>query len=320
MTMSRFLHSLALRAKRMSAPVLALAVLALALPVAAQDAGEAVVRLNRMENQLRQMSGQIEQLQFENRRLTEQLKRFQEDTEFRLSNGKPGAATPPAGQPASPPRQKRSDAFDPATQPNAPAAPRNLAGGGLAAPGLAAPGGVAAGSGGIGGIIENDDGGPLDLSGVARPVPQSPLARDPARTGPSIAATGGGSPRDTYDVAYAYILRKEYQQAEMGFRQFLQSNPRDRLSPDAIFWLGESYYQRGRHREAAEQFLKVSTDYPRTGKAPDSLLKLGMSLNALGAKDQACATYAKLERDYPQASTGVRQGLEREQKRARCTA
>jgi tol-pal system protein YbgF len=282
-----------------------LAVLALAWPASAQDAAEAVVRLNRMENQMRQMSGQIEQLQFENRRLTEQLKRFQEDTEFRLSGqkGSPTGATP-QGQP----RKKQSDAFDPAAQPGSAAAPRNLAGGGVPA------------GGGIGAIIENED-GPLDLSGVARPVPGAPLNRDPSqRTGPSIAATGSASPRETYDAAYAYVLRKEYQQAEMGFRQFLQSNPRDRLSPDATFWLGESYYQRGRHREAAEQFLKVSTDYPRAGKAPDSLLKLGMSLNALGARDQACVTYAKLERDYPQASTGVRQGLEREQKRARCTA
>ncbi len=282
-----------------------LVLLAMAWPAAAQDAAEAVVRLNRMENQMRQMSGQIEQLQFENRRLTEQLKRFQEDTEFRLSGQK---GTPSGTTPQAAPRKKQSDAFDPAAQPGTASAPRNLAGGGAAA------------GGGIGSIIENED-GPLDLSGVARPVPGAPLSRDPSqRTGPSIAATGSGSPRETYDAAYAYILRKEYQQAEMGFRQFLQSNPRDRLSPDATFWLGESYYQRGRHREAAEQFLKVSTDYPRAGKAPDSLLKLGMSLNALGARDQACATYAKLERDYPQASTGVRQGLEREQKRARCAA
>jgi phenylacetate-CoA ligase len=43
----------------------------------AQDAAEVSVRVNRMENQIRQLSGQIEQLQFENRRLTEQLKRFQ---------------------------------------------------------------------------------------------------------------------------------------------------------------------------------------------------------------------------------------------------
>ena len=101
-------------------PLLAMMLLAaMVLPAPAQDAADLVVRLNRMENQMRAMSGQVEQLQFENKRLTEQLKRFQEDTEFRLSGQKPGGTTPSAQ------RQKRSDAFDPAAQPNAPAAPRN---------------------------------------------------------------------------------------------------------------------------------------------------------------------------------------------------
>jgi tol-pal system protein YbgF len=104
----------------------------------------------------------------------------------------------------------------------------------------------------------------------------------------------------------------------MGFRQFLQSHPRDKLAPDATFWLGESYLQRQRHREAAEQFLKVSTEYTASNKAPDAMLRLGIALNALGAKDQACATFAQLERKFPQAGPSVRQGVEREQKRARC--
>ena len=106
----------------------------------------------------------------------------------------------------------------------------------------------------------------------------------------------------------------------MGFRQFLQSYPRDKLAPDATFWLGESYLQRQRHREAAEQFLKVSTEYTRSSKAPDALLKLGVSLNALGAKDQACATFAEVERKHPQASASLKQAVEREQKKARCAA
>jgi tol-pal system protein YbgF len=103
----------------------------------------------------------------------------------------------------------------------------------------------------------------------------------------------------------------------MGLRQFLQSHPRDRLVPDAIYWLGESYLQRSRPREAAEQFLKVSTEHARSNKAPDAMLKLGIALNALGARDQACATFAELGRKYPEAAS-VRQGAEREQKRARC--
>ncbi|RDJ20013.1 tol-pal system protein YbgF, partial [Bosea caraganae] len=208
-------------------------------------------------------------------------------------------------RPAQPRRQRRGDAFDPNAQPQAAGAPRSL------------------GGGSVEGIIEEDyaggpSQGPLDLQGVGRAVPQGALP--PAqRGGTSVAATGAApSPKEAYDTAYAYVLRKEYEQAEMGFRQFLQSYPRDRLAADATFWLGESYLQRQRYREAAEQFLKISRDYPKAGKGADSLLKLGVSLNGLGARDQACATFAKVSVDYPAASNAVRQGVEREQRRARC--
>lgn len=289
-----------------------LAASVMAAPALAQDAAELTVRTGRLENQVRQLSGQIEQLQFENRRLTEQLRKFQEDVDFRLNErgggGRSGnAAPPPAAQPpaAQPGRQRRGDAFDPNAQPQAAGAPRPL-------------------GGGVEGIIEEDYAGgggqgPLDIQGVGRPVPQGALAPAQRGGGPSVAATGAApSPKEAYDTAYAYVLRKEYEQAEMGFRQFLQSYPRDRLAADATYWLGESYLQRQRYREAAEQFLKISRDYPKAGKAADSLLKLGVALNGLGARDQACATFAKVSVDYPGASNSVRQGVEREQRRARC--
>lgn len=276
-------------------------------PVAmAQDAAELTVRTARLENQLRQLSGQIEQLQFENRRLTEQLRKFQEDVDFRL-NEKSGSR-PASGQPgaAQRPGQKRSDAFDPNAQPGAAGAPRVL--GTVAQP----PGGTA--------IIDDNQvpGGPLDLNTVGRAVPGAPLNAGP-RTGPSVAAATSGNPREAYEAAIAALRAKQFEQAEMGFRQFLQANPRDPRVADATYWLGETYLQRQRYRESAEQFLKVSRDYARTSKGPDSLLKLGISLNGLGAKDQACATYAKVGVDYPDASPTIRQGVEREQRRARCS-
>ncbi|MBM0207280.1 tetratricopeptide repeat protein, partial [Micromonospora sp. STR1s_5] len=80
------------------------------------------------------------------------------------------------------------------------------------------------------------------------------------------------------------------------------------------------YLQRNKPREAAEQFLKVSTEHTRSSKAPDALLKLGVSLSALGAKEQACATLAEVERKYPQASSSLKQAVDREQKKARCPA
>lgn len=279
---------------------------AASLPARAQDAADLLVRTTRLENQLRQMSGQIEQLQFENRRLTEQLRKFQEDVDFRFSERNGGRAAPssaPSAPAAQPNRNRRSDAFEPGAQPQAAGAPRPLDNGGVAA------------------IIDDGSGagGPLDISGVGRPVPQGGLPAQP-RASASVASAAGAaaSPRELYDVAYAHVLRKEYERAEMGFRQFLQSYPRDRLAPDATFWLGESYLQRQRYREAAEQFLKISREYPKAGKGADSMLKLGMALNGLGARDEACATYAKVNVDYPAASNSVRQGVQREQRRARC--
>ncbi|MDP3603967.1 MAG: tol-pal system protein YbgF [Bosea sp. (in: a-proteobacteria)] len=293
----------------LAALALGTAVSCLSLPAAAQDAADLVVRTSRMENQIRQLSGQIEQLQFENRRLSEQLRKFQEDVEFRLNErggarpsgaAAPGGAAPAAGAPRP---QRRGDAFDPSTQVGSAGAPRPL-------------------NGGIGGIIEEDatsaGQGPLDLQGVGRGVPAGALPQTAPR-GPSVAAASGpATAKEAYDVAYAAILRKEYEQAEMGFRQFLQSYPRDRLAIDATYWLGESYLQRKRYREAAEQFLKVSSDAPKSAKAPESLLRLGIALNGLGARDQACATYAKVGVDYPAAPNSVRQGVERERRRSGC--
>ncbi|WP_291828371.1 YbgF trimerization domain-containing protein, partial [Bosea sp. (in: a-proteobacteria)] len=85
---------------RLAALALGTAVSCLSLPAAAQDAADLVVRTSRMENQIRQLSGQIEQLQFENRRLSEQLRKFQEDVEFRLNErggGRPSGAAAPGG-------------------------------------------------------------------------------------------------------------------------------------------------------------------------------------------------------------------------------
>lgn len=276
---------------RRLAVMLALGVAILVAPQAgAQDASEMLVRMNRMENDMRRLSGEIERLQFENRRLTDQLRKFQEDVDFRL-NEKSGArpASPPAGQPGTP--QRRGDAFDPARPAvgNVPGAPRQLG---------SAP--------------------PIQIIDEPAPAAPKPLELGGGKPGPSVAAVAPTNAKEAFDAAMGAYRRKAFEDAEMGFRQFLQSYPRDGRAADATYWLGESYTARNRHREAAEQYLKVSTTWPKARRAPDSLLKLGVSLNALGSREQACATFAKLEVEHPQAPDAVKQGTEREKRRARC--
>ena len=323
-------------------------------PAGAQDASDLVVRLGRLENQSRTMAGQIETLQYENRQLKEQLRKFQEDVDFRLNEGKggggaaqaptkpargaspaPAAAPAPAPAPGSinggnpgfnpaPARpQKRSDAFDPDENPGAPGAPMRLGATEPSAPlssreSDGAEEGLPLPRGAIGEGNAEADGYDDPVNIV--PPPRTGAIPAPPRPSESVAATGTPDAGADYDSAVELMRAKQYEQAEMSLRQFIQSHPRDGRIAGATYWLGESYLARGRTREAAEQFLKVSTDYARSTQAPEAMLKLGVSLNALGAREQACATLAELERKFPNAGTGVRQSVSREQKRARCTA
>ena len=320
---------------------------------AQSDPSDLSVRLDRMEGALRQLTGTIEQLQYRNQQLEFQLKRMQDDTEYRFQQmGSRGGAAPPpqmtpSGQgnaPMAPPAGRRSDVFDPTQSPNAQGAPRILGNEAVIAapepvgPPVGAPGGRSAGA-------------PLDLSTLAntdspppqRAVPPSTVASAgsvpmPATQGtpPSpppqvrnvLPATPNNqqlatlppsaSPQDEYDMAYGYVLHKDYSLAEQSFRDYLKKYPNERLVPEAQYWLGESLFQQQRYRDAAESFLGVSTKFERSAKAPDALLRLGQSLAAMNQKEAACATLAEVGRKYPRASVNVKRGVEQEQKRAHC--
>ena len=314
--------------------------------VRVQDASGLVLRIDRLENQLRGLTGQIEQMQFQQRKLEDSLRKFQQDVDLRFQDGggKPGqrpaqprrgdGGTPglsDPGEPGSilppPARTSRNDAFDPNIQPNAPGAPRPIgslpqrpgAGASIANPPPDLPypvGPLDAGD-------PDDPNAPLDL-GKGRPLTQgvvpggsASVAIPPGQAQLPVAPAPPSQLRDDYDLGVSLIKQAQYESAETSLRAFLQKNPRDRLVPDAVFYVGETLFQRQRYREAAEQFLKLSTDYPKSAKAPDGLVRLGMSLNQLAAKEQACATFGEVARKYPAASTSVRHAAQ-ESKRAGC--
>jgi tol-pal system protein YbgF len=301
---------------------------------------EQVLRIERLEAQIRQLTGTIEQLQYRNQQLENQLRGgptsaqpaqspplIRPPVQSQTTNQPLPAAAPP------PPTGRRSDVFDPSQNPNAPGVPRPL--GSMpnepppvvtADPPVGAPGGRGAG-------------GPLDLSTMSTgPGPGSgtgsgaqpgaspesePLPAPPPR---NFSATGAiasvvppsDSPKDTYDLGYGYVLRKDYALAEDTFQAFLKKYPTDRRAADAEFWLGESLFQRQRYDAAAQAFLDLSTKHSSHTKAPEALLRLAQSLAAMNQKEMSCATLAEVGRKYPKATTTVKQGVEREQKRVRC--
>jgi len=324
-----------------AAAALMVAMLAAAPQAVAQQSYDVdpEIRIQQLENQLRQLTGQNEELQYRNRQLEERLRQLGAAPAGPAAVAQPNVAAIPA-QPVPAPRQpavqqapydqqiaapapiiqepapqsssrRRGDAFDPGHNPNAPGAPRALGGGQLPMPGepaVGAPGGRGPGE-------------PLDLGNTAA-VPRDPGGALPAR-GPGATAAlttlpPSATPRDEFDLGIGYMQRKDYALAEETMRNFAQKYPADPLLADSQYWLGESFFQRQKYRDAAESFLGVTTKFGSSAKAPDALLRLGQSLAALNEKEAACAALGEVTRKYPRASGGVKQAVEREQKRVKC--
>jgi tol-pal system protein YbgF len=126
------------------------------------------------------------------------------------------------------------------------------------------------------------------------------------------------SPKDESDLAYGYILRRDYAAADDALRTFMQNHAGDVMIPQAHYWLGESQFQRQQYNDAAETFLDVYNKYPQSPKAAKALMRLGQSLGALGKQDAACASLGAVLQKYPKASAQVKATVQAEQKRVRC--
>jgi tol-pal system protein YbgF len=279
---------------------------------AQSEAGALALRLNRVEEALRRATGQIEELQNANHKLSEELRRYREDVEFRLS-GKAGAAPlPDAGDVATAPApapaptrspRKGGDAFDPDADPDAVGAPKKL---GATAP--SAPLNLASHA-------------PEDpaLKPLPSPLPERQAKADDAE--PNFVPSGVpfNDAKEQFKSAVAAYRAGQYADAESLFKAYIDANKGASNLPDAVFYIGETYMQRSRPREAAEQYLKVSTDFPKSARAPESMVRLGLALAKLGNNEQACATFAEVGRRFPTASAAVKRSADREIQAHRCS-
>lgn len=279
------------------------------------------VRLDQLEEQIRRLTGQIEQLTFENKRLQEQIILMQEDAEARLSQLESG---------------KRSDLGDTTT---------NHASADSVPPLESQEGGTDADLigelvvSGQGAAVEPATGSvapPLDLGkslnrdpkiaqGASVESDAVPQSRDPLLQPNGIASLGtlpSGSAGDAealYNLGYTQILNGDYIAAEKNLRQFIQLYPSHPLAANAQYWLGETYYARGQFSDAVAEFSQNYKTFPESSKAPESLLKLGLSLARLDEHAAACATLAEMFNRYPNASRSVQLAARDEQARSNCS-
>ncbi|CAN5420433.1 tol-pal system protein YbgF [soil metagenome] len=133
----------------------------------------------------------------------------------------------------------------------------------------------------------------------------------------SLGNAATDNPELLYERSYESLLRRQFSDAEVGFRAFLDKHRDHSLAGNAQYWLGETYYVQGEYKQAAQTFLGGYREFPKSRKAADSLLKLGLSLGRLGQRQQACAAYSQVGDQFPKA-TEAKKRAQAESKRAGC--
>ena len=127
-----------------------------------------------------------------------------------------------------------------------------------------------------------------------------------------------GSPEDQYEFATSFLKVGDYNMAERAFREFVDTNPKHKLSGNAQYWYAETFRIRQLYTDAASAYLEGYQKYPKSEKAPINLLKLGVSLVQIGEKDQGCLMIAGVKKQYPDATQSVLQKAKYEEKKFEC--
>ncbi len=296
--------------------VLALLTLAIAAPASAQsrrelaarlDAAEAriaeleatglagdplseriIVRMDALEREQRGLTGEIERLQFENRRLRGRIDQLEArlDALTRPAPDQTGALADPASGEASEAGEADPDA-------GVERAPERFA------------------------QARSEATGQLRLP-QGQGAPASQQAPGEASQPLSGASASVQSPENLFMEGRSRLFDGDFAGAQESFEAFTAAYPEDGLAGEAWYWLGETRFIQGDHAGAAQAYLASLRADGRGPVAPDAGVRLAASLAATGDTTGACELLAAFPRRFPNADAEARRKAEREAARAGC--
>lgn len=137
---------------------------------------------------------------------------------------------------------------------------------------------------------------PVPSAGNTRPAPadKPPLVR-----GDAGALAKGSDERSAYNAAFDQLKAGQYVESARLFQSFLEAHPSGAYAPNALYWLGESYYVTQNYALAQQQFQSLLDRYPTHDKAPGALLKVGLAQYGLKQVDAAEKTLSQVTERYP---------------------
>ncbi len=115
---------------------------------------------------------------------------------------------------------------------------------------------------------------------------------------PAIANDEAGK---LFQAAYMDLTLGNYDLALQGFKNHLVRFPDAQNSPDAHYYLGESYYSLSRYLEAVAEYQSVIKDYPRSRLVAACYLKSGFCYRELDESQLADKAFRELISRYPRS-------------------
>lgn len=120
----------------------------------------------------------------------------------------------------------------------------------------------------------------------------------PAASSATVYQSRSGA-QQLYRKALDLAQGEKPERARPLFQEFLQKYPKNALAPNALYWLGETYYAQKDYPQAILAFKDVTARYPEHHKSAAALLKIGMSYRNVGDTDNALFYLRTLVDEHP---------------------
>ena len=110
------------------------------------------------------------------------------------------------------------------------------------------------------------------------------------------------TPQKLYDDAQIDFKEKKYADARHKFEKFAKDNAKHSLAPNAMFWIGETYYAEKKYEDAILAYDNFLKKYPSHDKARGAMLKQAFSFIEIGDKKTGKVILESLIEKYPQSA------------------
>ncbi len=113
--------------------------------------------------------------------------------------------------------------------------------------------------------------------------------------------------------AYKVFLNGNYDRASVEFKRFVKNYPSTTLTPQAYYYLGESFYVQKHYDPAKQALQEVVSNYPSSKYRGQALYKLGQIMLETDQRSKAQELWNKIIQDYPDSpeSTQAKEQLKK---------